>query len=1114
MTVLFADISGYTALSESLDPEDVTAIMNRLFDVLTAEITRYEGTVDKYSGDAVMALFGAPRALENHEEMAVRAALAMQEALAALSAEMEQEWGFGLRMRIGLNSGKVLAGLVGGTGARAYTVMGDTVNLASRLERACPVGRVMVSAATARPLHAIFEFEPPQQITVRGKTEPVTVYLVTGEKARRGRVRGVAGLHAPMVGRDEELAALRTTFERSLAGRCWQVATVVGEAGIGKTRLRREFVAWIAQARPETRLLVGRCYAHTQATPYYLIADLMRVLFNVGSDTSAAAALEQLTRRLRSLDPAVDETEFRYRLGSLAGVLGLSLPDDPLQLLDPEQRRDRTFLSLERLLLAASAAAALIIVVEDLHWADALSLSFIERLIHVMERGLIRDRAALLLIISRPAEDHEAPLARVLERVAQPPHHTLAIRPLDAPQLNTLVTQLLEHAGAVVNILSFVVERAQGNPFFAEEMIRSLIEDGTLVDDPATGGWRATRTVAEVQVPDTVQGVLAARLDRLPPDDKRIVQHAAIIGRTFWQRLLTETTAGRKDTRPSAAVEAALPHLETRQLVLRLSQSQIADDWEWIFRHVLTQEVAYASVPKAVRRRVHCQVARALETHAGDQAGSFIPMIAYHYERGDVPEKALEYLRRAGEQAAAQFANADAVGYFSRALALLEQAGQEPGREREQRCALLLGREGAYGLLGERESQAADLERLVALADEMDDDRRRAAVALRQAAYYEATSDFPAALEAAQEAVEWAEQAGDPNKIEGLIAWGRALLRQGAFEEARHQLEQVLALARQRGDRPGEANSLHYLGAVLYFLGDCRGARDHWEQALAVRRALGNRRGEAITLSNLVAVYDRLGDFSKGQRHSEQALAIHQTIGDRRGEAQALSNLASIHHALGNLTTARDYHERSLALFQTIGDRRGQALAAENLGLVLHDLGDDQAARRYCEQALEIERAIGDRQGEGYALAHLALALEGLGELEEAAAAYGQALQLRREIGQEALAVDDLAGLARVAIGQGQMAAALAHVEEALAWVEEHGEAGVEYPLRVYLAGVDVLTAAGQPERAAAVLKTAHTLLLEQAARISDEATRHSFLEDVPGNRRIKERLSRGDDHR
>jgi class 3 adenylate cyclase/tetratricopeptide (TPR) repeat protein len=1109
ITVLFSDLAGFTATSETMDPEEVHAIMDAYFSHMSPVITQYGGTIEKYIGDAVMALFGAPKALENHEEMAVRAALGMQEALGAFNQELEQEHGVRLAMRIGVNTGLVLFGSMGGRVDGDFAAVGDTINLTSRLESAAPVGGILISAETARSLHAIFDFEPPQQISVKGKREPITVYVVSGERARRGRVRGVAGLHAPMVGRDAELAVLQAAFERALSNQCWQVAALIGEAGIGKSRLQREFVAWVAQARPQTHALTGRCYAHTQGTPYYLIADLMRGLFNLGGDVGPAEALNQVSEALRVLDPAADEAEFSYRLGSLASVLGFPLDDDPLQALEPEQRRDRTFLSLEQVLSAASAAAPLLVVVDDLHWADALSLSFVERIVQMAGRGPICEQSALLLAISRPADEPESALGSTLRQMAQPPHQTLTLSPLDGQCTDTLIGELVGRAALPPDLISLVLQHAQGNPFFVEEIIRSLIEDGTLTHDQETNEWRVTRDIDDVDVPDTVQGVLAARLDRLPGTDKRIVQHAAIIGRTFWQNLLADAAVGSGGYK-AQAIDGVLSRLEQRQLIQRSSESHIADDWEWIFQHVLAQEVAYASVTKEVRRRVHVRVARWLEDHLGEQTTALVPMVAYHYERGGIAHKALEYLQQAGEQAAAQFANESAVDYFSRALALLEQADPEDSESQERRYDLLLGREGVYGLTGQRDAQVADLTELKTLADAMGDDRHRAKVALRHSVYCEETSDFPTSLKAAKEAIQRAEHANDPHReTMGLIRWGIALWRQGSLEEAHGRLEEALALARQHGDQPSEATSLHHLGTVSYFQGNYQDAREQLERALAIRRDLGDRHGETLCLNNLVAIYDGLGDYARGQACSEQALTVCQTIGDRSGEAYALGNLAANHYALGDLDAARDLHTRSLPLRQAVGDRGGEALALENLCLVLCDLDDYGAARERCARALEIEREIGDRQGEGYSLTYLALALEGLGELDAAAATYEEALRLRREIGQEALAIDDLAGLARVALKQSRASQASAYVEEALAWIADHGVHGIEYPLRIYLTAADVLIAAGQEERATEALAAAQTLIQEQATRISDETTRQAFLENAPLHRQIRDRISR-----
>ncbi|MCA9874934.1 MAG: AAA family ATPase, partial [Anaerolineales bacterium] len=761
VTVLFADVSGYTALSENLDPEDVAAIMNRLFESVTVEIHRFGGTIDKYSGDAVMALFGAPQALENHEEMAVRAALAMQKVIAAFSAELERERGFRLQMRIGLNTGEVLAGLVGGLKTRSYTVMGDTVNLASRLEHAAPVGRILISATTAQPNHAVFDMEPPQQITVKGKSEPITVYLVVGEKAERGRVRGLAGLYAPMVGREAEFAALQETFAEALAERVWRATAVSGEAGIGKSRIRREFVAWMAETHPQTRILSGTGYTHTRTTPYSLLADVIRSLFNIGRDVGAETAVSHLKSQLHNLETHIDEAEFHYQLGSLASILGLPLADDPLQHLNPEQRRDRTFLSLERVLLAAAAGAPLLLILDDLHWADVLSLVFLERLLHLIGRQLFTNQAVMLLILSRPAEDPASALGQLLDELAQPPHRRLQLTALSDSQSEALISGLLDQT-LPDDLLDLIHGHAQGNPFYVEELIRSFIEDGTLREDETSAGWHVTRSVADVQVPGSVQDIIAARLDRLPPQNKQITQHAAIIGRTFWQQLLAQITG-------LDSVEPTLLLLEIRQLADRLSQSQIAEDWEWVFRHILIQEVAYATVPRHTRRLIHQQVAAALEEELDEHTAFLLPLIAYHFEEGEVPDKAIAYLSQAGEQAAGQFANEEAIGYFSRALALLAGlAEKEPLTAVLQtyQYQLLRDRAEVYHLTGRREAQAADLDALHALADTPG---KQADVALRYAAYYQAVSDFPTAVAQAKTAVAYAEQANDlRQKAEGL----------------------------------------------------------------------------------------------------------------------------------------------------------------------------------------------------------------------------------------------------------------------------------------------------------------------------------------------------------
>lgn len=1094
VTVLFADVSGYTALSENLDPEDVAAIMNRLFEEVTVEIHRYGGTIDKYAGDAVMALFGAPRALENHEEMAVRAALGMQRVIKAFSDSLQAERGFSLQMRIGLNTGEVLAGLVGGLRARSYTVMGDTVNLAARLESAAPVGGILASDQTARKLHAIFDFAPPETIHVKGKSDEIKVFRVLGEKAERGRVRGLAGLQSPMVGREREFTQLQKAFTQAMTERRWQATAVIGDAGLGKSRLQHELIAWVMQTQPETTILMSRCFHHTRTTPYHFIAELIRGIFHLSRETTAETAVAQIHAGLHRISPEIDETERNYQTGSLASILGISIPDDPLTALEPEQRRDRTFLSLERIFLAAARHAPLLIVVDDLHWADALSLEFLQRMVQIMARQERKEEpvhSTFWLILSRPAETPESALGHTLDQLSQRPHQTVPLNALDTTQAETLIQNLLGQS-MPSDLRQLITDHAQGNPFYVEEVLRSLIEEGTLRKN---GEWKVTQKVADVRIPPSVQDVLAARIDRLPPADKQITQQAAIIGRIFWQRILNQITEA--DT-----VEPTLLLLEVRQLADRLEESQLSEDWEWVFHHGMIQEVAYSTVPKSTRRVIHRQVAQILEAQLGEQTAFLLPLIADHYESGNVPEKAIEYLGRAGEQAAAQFANQDAITYFTRAIDLLTKQGkidQLNGPQHVQLYQLLLGRTEVYNLTAQREAQREDLIQLDEVTDLLDDPQRRAEAALSYARYYEAISQFQDSVTKAQEAVQWSDRANNANqKVNGLTTWALGLLRQGQFEKAKDLAEEARQLAQTHDNRYGETVSLAHLGIVYYFLGQLDHARDSLENSLSLARARNDLHRQTSCLTNLVGIYHALGDYAQAKRCCEDALEIARMIGDRAKEITIVNNLGNMYHALGNLQQARIHLEESLKLSQLFNNRLGESMAANNLSLVLHDLGYSDQAQMYAKRAVDIDREIGDRRGEGYSLTAMALALEGTEAFEAAAAAHEAALKLRKEIGQDSYAIDNLAGLASIALQQNELETAVAHTDDVLNWIDRNGVAGIEYPIRVYLTCAAVLERSGQHQRRQAILNAAKDLLQNQAARISDEAARRDFLENVP----------------
>ncbi len=1042
VTVLFADVSGFTAMSEHLDPEDVTTIMNRCFERLSTEITDRGGTVDKYSGDAVMALFGAPRALENHEEMGVRAALAMQEALATFSAELESERGFCLRMRIGLNTGEVLAGLVGGVGDKDYTVMGDAVNLASRLEHACPVGRVMISAVTAHPLHPIFDFEPPQQITVKGKTEPVTVYLVVGPKVERGQVRGLTGLTAPMIGREVELATLQAVCERAQSERRWQAAAVIGEAGIGKTRLRREFLGWLARFHPETRILTARCYSHTQATPYYLVGTLMQALFGIGPEDDAAAILTKLKEGLLKRSDSTDPVERDYWFVSLAHVLRVSVENDPLLGLEPQQRLSRVFLSLERILVQAARTCPTVIVVEDLHWMDDLSFSFLERWMHIISQDGSDDQPAMLLIISRPPEDAHNRLGQFLTRFQQTPYPVLMPHLLDEAQSRRLLAELFKPAALPSHIESLIVERALGNPFFIEEIVRLLMEEGTLQWDEGTGLWRATRAVADLRVPENVQGVLAARLDRLPQEDKHVAQHAAVIGRTFWQRLLAEITG--------QAVDATLARLEDRQFTMRLTESQIAEDWEWLFRHVLVQQVAYASVTKAIKRSAHGKVARWLEQHAGDRLEAFVPQIAYHYEQAEVHDRAVHYLLLAAEQARLSSANHKAVEFSTRALAL--------ARDDLTRFDLLNSRQKAYYQLGARDAQWADLQEMLRLAERQNDDHRRA---------------------------------------QTLNNMGVAVRRRHDLAGALTHHEQALVLFRQVDDHVGAGRCLNNMGTVYWMQGKTAEALAHYEQALQVARQFGELRDEGNSLNNIGTVHWQTGDYSLALEFYRRALLIHQQTRDRYNESIAHTNIGEVCRRLGYLAQAVDAFQNGLSICRAIGDQDGELYALHQLGLTYTDLGQFDQGMTQHQMALRMARQVGDQMAEANAHYGMGLAYLHHQEWTRAIEELNHACALYEELDERGELAAALSTLSRAYLALDDLSHAAECSARALEMLRDRsGE--VEIGPSIYWQHYQVLAKAGNPLRQAQeYLESAYHLLIEQAGRISNASDQQAFLNNI-----------------
>lgn len=1142
VSILFADLVGFTALSETRDPEEIREVLRAYFDRWSAQIKDHGGVVEKFIGDAVMAVFGLAQAQEDDPERALRAALAMQRSLKELNKSLERTHDLQLTMRVGVHTGQVLVSTLAERPGQDFVVVGDSVNLASRLQSSAPPGGLIISEATYRLVRGIFEVQPQEPLKVKGIREPLQTYLVTGEKPRAFRTeqRGLEGIATRMVGREAEFRRLQDAFYEAVEYRERQMVLLIGNAGVGKSRLIYEFDQWLETVPEQAIYLKGRASSAMTKTPHALLRDMFSWRFEIHDSDPPELLRDRLEQGVRAV--LGERSDWQRRSHYLGRLIGFEFesPHLPAEKGDARSLHDQAVLYLRDYFKSLTRQAPLVILLEDLHWADESSLNLLSQLESALDKHPV-----LLVCSARPTLFERRPHWGE----GQPYLTRLDLRGLSRRDSRRLVAEILQKVEAIPEQLEeLLIANAEGNPFYLEELVKMLIEVGVIAK--GEDRWQVdVSRLSSASIPTTLVGVLQSRLDRLAVEERLCLQRAAVVGRVFWDNAVAylakqpyEQTERRED-------EEILESLRRREMVYRREASAFADTDEFFFRHAMLRDVTYESVLKAHRRTYHARTARWLEavTEGTGRGGEYAALIGEHHDRAGEQDLAARWYRRAGEQAAARYANAEAVRFFSRALELT------PEDELIERYDLLSSREAVNDLLGERQAQEQDLQVLEELIERLGDENRRTEVTLRRASLAFITGELREARRAAGAAVRLSEANFQVNEkaarmwIDGYIILGRAASFLGEIETAWEELSRALELAREIGYRQGEVNALERLGILCSYQGDYLKAIDYLQEALLLAREIEDQLLERSVLNNLGIGAKLRGDYPAALEYYQQSQTIAHKTGDRLGESTALNNLGVVSQSQGYYEQALEYSQRSLVNARQIGDRTGEGIALTNLGEALTAIGDYQGAERFAAQALEIMQETGYRMGEGiilenlgkiaqlqgnyprtlelarqslaiaeeiddsvgqgYALLRQGEALAGLGEAEAAAESYRRALLLWDEEEEKSGRFQAMAGLARLLL-DGDAPEGLQSAKEQigpiLADLDSDAITDGETPLNVLVTCWQVLQA-NQDPRASEVLARARALLETRAAHISDPQHRKSYLERVPAHREIQE---------
>jgi predicted ATPase/class 3 adenylate cyclase len=931
VTVLFADVADYTAMAEKLDPEEVHQIMDGCFKILMDEIHKYEGTINQFTGDGIMALFGAPVAHEDHAQRACYAALAIQKGLENYEEKIKKEYGMRFKMRIGLNSGSVVVGAIGDDLRMDYTAIGDTTNLASRMESMALPGTVLVSENAYKMAQDYFVFKSPDRLQMKGKEKPQQVYqlIKPGEISTRIEASEAKGL-TKFVGRKNSMASLKESLEKAASG-SGQIVGIVGEAGVGKSRLILELKQSLSN--DEYTLLEGKCLHYGSSVAYLPVLDILRTYFDIKEGDNEILIKEKMHGKFIQLDE-----KLKNCLPPFQELLSLKVEDETFIQFEPQQKKERIFAAVKDLMARESQNKPLILVIEDLHWIDKTCEQFLDYLIN-----WLADSPILLILLYRPGYVHQWGSKSYYSK--------MGLRQLTSLSSAKLIRAILYDCEIESELETLILNRSAGVPLYIEELTQSLLENGSIQRE--INQCFLAIAPNDIQVPDTLQGIIAARIDRIEENLKRIMQVASVIGREFAYRILHAIT-GMKD-----GLKSQLLNLQRLEFIYEKS---LSPELEYIFKHALTQEVAYNSLLLKKRKEIHARIGKAIEEIYDERPEELYEILAYHYSQSEQINKALQYLQLSGEKSTRNHSLNEAIRFYRQAIEILNKQ-PETQEIKEKKINVLLSMAIPLRVSGYPQNSLRFLKEGERLAKEIGDEKTLANFFSLIGNLYGTRGDIQLSQRYGEECFEQSKKIQD---VEFMAPAAYDLCNVYMFIGEYSKIIDIAPGVIQHLEKTKRKSEFFNRPLSLGMLGNPEKGNAFCEKSLRHAIEIGDLRTMGFCENMCGYLSAIMGDWKLSTDHLQNCIKYFEKANWLWPLSIACSGLAYVNSFLGDREIANKYLEKVHKLRHESPVEIFSSFLYSLLGQTYMNLGDIKSGRKYLERALSLAERNNEIHVQGF----------------------------------------------------------------------------------------------------------------------------------------------------